>query len=93
MQDSAPRPDATGSQDTPSAPEETFNPWSVVNLVFDHLVGEGLHPALGGGDPGAPAAALLTALGITPAPEGNRQVSERVRDELAVLRAAVLGER
>lgn len=87
MQDSAPRPDATPGQ------EETFNPWSVVNLVFDHLVGEGLHPALGGGDPGAPAAALLTALGITPAPEGNRQVSERVRDELAVLRAAVLGER
>ena len=34
---------------------ETFNPWSIVNLVFEHLAGQGLHPVLGDrGDPGAP---------------------------------------
>ncbi|SEG92089.1 hypothetical protein SAMN05444920_107447 [Nonomuraea solani] len=27
--------------------DETFNPWSVVNLVFHHLAGQGLHPVLG----------------------------------------------
>ena len=43
---------------------ETFNPWSIVSLVFHHLVAEGLHPVLGeSGDPGAPAAELLRALG------------------------------
>jgi hypothetical protein len=68
---------------------ETFNPWSIVNLVFRHLAHEGLHPVLGeAGDPGAPAADLLRALGITPTAEGNRQVSARTRDELARLRAA-----
>ena len=72
---------------------ETFNPWSIVNLVFDHLAREGLHPTLGaGGDPGAPAAELLTCLGITPAAEGNRQVSARVQDRLAELRDAVFGD-
>ena len=31
---------------------ETFNPWSVVNLVFHHLADRGLHPVLGeSGDP------------------------------------------
>ena len=45
--------------------------------MFHHLADEGLHPILGGtGDPGAPAAQLLEALGIRPAPEGNRQVSQ-----------------
>src|SRR5450755_4013350 len=54
-------------------PGETFNPWSVVNLVFHHLADQGLHPVLGeSGDPGAPAAELLRALGIQPAAEGNR---------------------
>jgi hypothetical protein len=68
---------------------ETYNPWSIVNLVFHHLASLGLHPVLGEtGDPGAPAAELLRALGITPAAEGNRQVSTRTRDELAELRAA-----
>ena len=52
---------------------DTYNPWSIVNLVFHHLADEGLHPTLGdSGDPGAPAAALLRALGIQPAAEGNR---------------------
>jgi hypothetical protein len=76
--------------DTPTDTcEETYNPWSIVNLVFRHLAAEGLHPVLGeSGDPGPPAAALLKALGITPAPEGNRQVTARVSDELARLRAA-----
>lgn len=73
---------------------ETYNPWSVVNLVFSHLAKEGLHPVLGAtGDPGEPAAALLRALGIQPAAEGNRQVVRDIRDHLATLREAVLGDR
>jgi hypothetical protein len=72
-----------------SIDEETFNPWSIVNLVFHHLASEGLHPVLGeAGDPGAPAADLLRALGIRPAAEGSRQASERVKQQLAELRAA-----
>ena len=72
---------------------ETYNPWSIVNLVFRHLADEGLHPVLGeAGDPGAPAAALLKALGITPAAEGNRQVTARVSDELARLRESFEAE-
>lgn len=71
---------------------ETYNPWSIVNLVFRHLAQEGLHPVLGeAGDPGAPAAQLLRALGIAPMAEGNRQVSARTYDELARLRAAFEG--
>jgi hypothetical protein len=63
-------------------PSETYNPWSVVNLVFHHLAEEGLHPVLGErGDPGGPAA------------EGNRQVSRAVKDELAQLRETFFGER
>jgi hypothetical protein len=69
--------------------EETYNPWSIVNLVFRHLADEGLHPVLGeAGDPGAPAAALLTALGIIPSTDGNKKVNRRVSDELARLREA-----
>lgn len=69
--------------------DETFNPWSIVNLVFHHLAGEGLHPVLGEtGDPGGPAAELLRTMGITPAAEGNRQASEQVKQRLAELRAA-----
>lgn len=72
---------------------ETFNPWSIVNLVFEHLAHEGLHPTLGeGGDPGAPAADLLRAMGITPAPEGNRKVSDRVQQQLADIREAMFGD-
>lgn len=77
--------------ETPAQDVETFNPWTVVNLVFHRLVDEGLHPVLGEtGDPGAPAAALLRALGIEPAAEGNRQVACDVKAHLAEIRAAVL---
>jgi hypothetical protein len=69
--------------------EETYNPWSIVNLVFRHLADEGLHPILGEtGDPAGPAAELLKALGIAPSTEGNKKVSRQVSDELAKLRAA-----
>lgn len=73
-------------------PGETYNPWSVVNLVFGHLAAQGLHPVLGEtGDPGLPAADLLRALGIAPAPEGNKQVSQHIQDHLAQIRDAVFG--
>ena len=37
------------------SPDETYNPWSIVNLVFHHLAEQGLHPVLGeAGDPGGP---------------------------------------
>ena len=63
--------------DTPDesipAQGETYNPWSIVNLVFRQLAAEGLHPVLGeSGDPGKPAAELLRALGIAPAFESGR---------------------
>ncbi len=75
------------------APDETYNPWSIVNLVFHHLAQQGLHPVLGeSGDPGRPAADLLRSLGIQPAAEGNRQVSHEVRRHLADIRAAVFGD-
>ena len=85
--------------------EETYNPWSIVNLVFHHLADQGLHPILGeSGDPGEPAAALLRAfgiepaaallraLGIEPAAEGNRQVMAAVWLQLDQIRTAMLGE-
>lgn len=68
---------------------ETYNPWTIVNLVFHHLADAGLHPVLGEtGDPGAPAADLLKALGITPTAEGDARVAETAKDRLAELRAA-----
>jgi hypothetical protein len=68
---------------------ETFNPWSVVNLVFHHLADQGLHPVLGAtGDPGGPAADLLRALGVAPTVEGNRQIKDDVHEQLTELRAA-----
>jgi hypothetical protein len=71
------------------ASEETYNPWTIVNLVFRHLADQGLHPVLGeSGDPGAPATALLKALGITPNAAGNKKVTESVQDDLARLREA-----
>ena len=67
---------------------ETFNPWTVVNVVFHHLAGQGLHPTLGGADPGGPAADHLRANGIEPAAEGDRQARENVRNHLSDIRAA-----
>ncbi|HEY7485303.1 MAG TPA: hypothetical protein VH912_12645 [Streptosporangiaceae bacterium] len=80
--------------DRPGEPyEETYNPWSIVNLVFHHLAEQGLRPVLGSaGDPGGPAAELLKALGIKPAAEGNRQLSQDVDHHLARLRDAVFGD-
>ena len=50
---------------------ESYNPWTVVNLVFNHLVEQGYHPVLGeSGHPGEPAAQLLRALGVTPVGRG-----------------------
>jgi hypothetical protein len=72
---------------------ETFNPWTVVNVVFHHLAQQGLHPVLGGADPGRPAADLLRALGVEPAAEGDRQIRENVKKHLAELRAAVFEDR
>jgi hypothetical protein len=72
---------------------ETYNPWSIVNLVFHHLADQGLHPVLGSaGYPGAPAAELLRCLGIQPLVEGNRQVTDQVRQQLAEIRTAMFGE-
>jgi hypothetical protein len=73
-----------------SSGTETYNPWTIVNLVFHHLAGEGLHPVLGAGagNPGAGAADLLRAFGITPVAEGNRQAAEQTKQDLAAIRAA-----
>ncbi len=81
--------DAThGPHDSADA-ADTYNPWTIVNLVFHHLADEGLHPVLGeSGDPGKPAADLLRALGLTPAWESRPHVVTSVTDELAQLRAA-----
>lgn len=70
---------------------EKYNPWTVVNLVFNHLAEHGLHPVLGeSGDPSEAAAQLLRSLGITPGDPswGEGQDAERVRDDLARIRAA-----
>jgi hypothetical protein len=72
---------------------ETYNPWTVVNLVFSHLAEQGLHPVLGeAGDPGSAARELLSALGIEPTAEGNRQIRRDVYANLAEIRAVLLGE-
>jgi hypothetical protein len=69
---------------------ETFNPWSIVNLVFHHLAAEGLHPVLGEtGDPSAAATALLRTLGIEPGQDHAGPSATLVRDELARVRAAM----
>ena len=72
---------------------ETFNPWTVVNLVFNHLAEHGLHPVLGeAGDPVEPAVALLRALGIESGRNDETVTSARVQDELAQIRERMFGE-
>ncbi|MFC5994703.1 hypothetical protein ACFQE5_10830 [Pseudonocardia hispaniensis] len=70
---------------------ETFNPWSVVNLVFHHLAEQGLHPVLGEtGDPAAAAADLLTAMGIQPGPDSAGPGTADVQETLAQLRRTMM---
>lgn len=70
-----------------SDPAETFNPWTVVNLVFNHLAEQGLHPVLGeAGDPAVPATALLRAFGIEPGRNDESVTSSNVQDDLARIR-------
>jgi hypothetical protein len=69
---------------------ETYSPWTIVNLVFGHLVDEGLHPTLGSaGNPGEPAAELLRAFGISPSNEGDARIVAATREKLAELRATM----
>lgn len=77
----------------PTGQPETYNPWTVVHLVFAHLAEEGLHPTFGGaGNPGEPAAELLHALGINPTPEGDARVRAETKTKLAELRATMSDE-
>lgn len=70
-------------------PQETYNPWTIVNLVFTHLADLGMHPTLGdAGDPGGHAAELLKCMGIAPSKEGDARIAASVKDQLAELRAA-----
>jgi hypothetical protein len=72
---------------------ETYNPWTVVNLVFDHLAEAGLHPVLGEtGDPAVPAAALLQALGIEPGRDDEGPAAPAMQAHLAELRARMFPE-
>jgi hypothetical protein len=70
---------------------ETFNPWTVVDLVFRHLADAGLHPVLGQtGNPAEPAAALLRSMGIEPGRNDESLTSPGIQDELEQLRARYL---
>lgn len=71
---------------------ETFNPWTVVNMVFHHLVAEGLQPVISQDDPARPASELLRALGIVPSLMPDARARQRREDELAMLRAKLLPE-
>ncbi|GAB3895627.1 hypothetical protein ACFQ1S_01825 [Kibdelosporangium lantanae] len=74
--------------------EETYNPWTVVNVVFQHLADQGLHPVLGeSGHPGEPAAELLRCLGIQPRAEGDIRMAQDINDHLAQLRASVFDDK
>jgi hypothetical protein len=70
---------------------ETYNPWTVVNLVFHHLADQGLHPVLGEtGDPKQAAAQLLAALGISPAADYAGPADDGVQQTLADLRRKMM---
>jgi hypothetical protein len=74
--------------------DETYNPWTIVNAVFQQLAAAGLHPVLGAaGDPGEAAAALLVTLGIRPSTPGDARSLRDSEAELAQLRQAVFGDR
>ena len=76
----------------PDSDVESYNPWSVVNLVFHHLAEQGLHPVLGSaGDPAPSAAGLLRSLGIRPLAETSEQESRQLRQELDDIRTAFFG--
>ncbi|MFP5021239.1 hypothetical protein [Pseudonocardia phyllosphaerae] len=71
--------------------QETFNPWTVVNIVFHHLADAGLHPVLGGqGDPAAAATDLLAAMGIAAAHDKAGPADPEIRDELTELRRTLM---
>lgn len=70
---------------------QIYNPWTVVNLVFEHLVEQGFRPTLGEEDnPGEAGAALLRALGVTPGIDSGGLNTSEIHDELAELRATIL---
>jgi hypothetical protein len=70
--------------------EQTYSPWTIVDVVFQHLVDQGLRPTFGqGGDPGASAGELLRGLGIKPTIEGDARIAANVQRQLAELRAAM----
>jgi hypothetical protein len=82
-----------GSDDGISSQGESYNPWTIVNVVFEHLADVGLHPVLGAtGHPGEPAAELLRCLGIQPDPQGDQRLVQQKQDRLAELREAMFGE-
>jgi len=71
---------------------EKYNPWTVVNLVFNHLAAQGLHPVLGeAGDPSVAAKALLRSMGIEPGQDSDGPAATLARDELTRLRAQMIG--
>ncbi|MFC0543505.1 hypothetical protein [Kutzneria chonburiensis] len=75
--------------------KESYNPWTIVNVVFTHLVEQGYHPVLGeAGHPGEPAAQLLRALGLTPVVGGtDERVVQENRAKLAELLDKEFGPR
>ena len=80
--------DAHG-ETTHSDHPETFNPWSIVNLVFHHLADEGLHPVLGeAGDPGNQRLTCCGRSASSWAVEGNRIEVDQRNQRLAEIRAA-----
>ena len=77
----------------PQEPEQTYSPWTVVNVVFEHLVDQGFQPMLGdSGHPGEAAEALLRSLGITPTAEGDARKRNDIRDHLAEMRSTMFDE-
>lgn len=73
--------------------EETYSPWTIVNVVFHHLADQGLHPTLGdSGHPGEAAATLLRVLGIRPTISGDGRIQEHVHEQLVQLRETILDE-